>query len=103
AIAEADRLDPGWRIPELEKQRALVPYSENAGLVLLTAKASLPVNWPFWDHPQAPEKGNRTEDDVRALQEGLWNLEPCVQLTPQQAEALRAELRRAVKALGTAR
>src|SRR5207237_515375 len=84
-------------------KRAVIPDSENSGLVLLTAKARMPANWPFWDHPQAAGKGNRSEEELRALQEGLWNLQPCAQLTPRQAQALRTELRRAEAALGMAR
>jgi hypothetical protein len=30
AIAEADRLDPCWRIPELEQKRAVIPDKENS-------------------------------------------------------------------------
>src|SRR5262249_61872725 len=50
AIADADAWDLGWRTLELERKRALIPDSENSGLVLLTAKARMPANWPVWDH-----------------------------------------------------
>src|SRR5689334_23103215 len=41
ALAEADQLDPGWRIPDLEQKRAVVPDSENSGLVLMGVKSVL--------------------------------------------------------------
>ena len=31
AIAETDRLDPGWRFDDLEAQRQLPPPAQNAG------------------------------------------------------------------------
>src|SRR5207248_4396793 len=68
AFAEADWLDPGWRIPELEQKRAVIPDNENSGLVLMAAKSLMPPNWPFWNHPQAPEKGERSDEELRALE-----------------------------------
>jgi hypothetical protein len=59
----------------------------------------LPANWPLWDHPAAPENWQRSEDDLRALQEDLGNLEPPVQLDQWQTDALREELQRAAEAL----
>src|SRR6516162_10040143 len=35
AIAEADRLDPGWRLEEIEAKRAKVPDAENSALCVL--------------------------------------------------------------------
>jgi hypothetical protein len=46
AIAEADRLDPGWRFEDLEAARAVVPDAENSVLLVRGAFAKLPVNWP---------------------------------------------------------
>src|ERR1700756_2904212 len=45
AIAEADRIDPGWRLMELETSRAEVPDSENAALQVLAAKRLIPAGW----------------------------------------------------------
>src|SRR5690348_6511148 len=44
AFAQADRLDPGWRMPELERKRAVIPQEENSGLNLIAVKGLLPVN-----------------------------------------------------------
>jgi hypothetical protein len=46
ALAEADRLDPGWRLQDLEAQRAPVPDEENAALQVMAAKRLLPAKWP---------------------------------------------------------
>src|SRR5947207_2482535 len=48
AIAEADRLDPGWRLEDLEAMRARIPTDDNAATVVRVAKALLPppAQWP---------------------------------------------------------
>src|SRR5207249_6832557 len=91
AFAEADRLDPGWLIPELEQQRTRVPAAENSGPMILAAKGLMPPNWPFWYHPQAPEKGERSEQELQFLQESLENPKPPVQLDERESSALRQE------------
>jgi hypothetical protein len=42
AIAEADRLDPGWRLQELEDQREAVPDQENSAKQVLAAVDLVP-------------------------------------------------------------
>jgi hypothetical protein len=42
AIAEADRLDPGWRFEDLESARALVPPQENSASHILAARLLIP-------------------------------------------------------------
>jgi hypothetical protein len=103
ALAEADWLDPGWRIPELEQKRAAIPENENSGLVLMAAKAFMPRNWPFWYHTQAPEKGERSEEELRALEESFSEIEPERQLDLRQTKALREELGRAERVLAAVR
>src|SRR5713226_8444837 len=46
AIAEADRLDPGWRLEELEAKRAVIPAAENLADHVLAIKAMMPKSWP---------------------------------------------------------
>jgi hypothetical protein len=101
AIAEADRLDPGWRPRELEEKRAVIPDEQNSALVLLRVKGLLPLNWPFWNYPQAAKDENSTK--VLALQKKLRAIEPPVQLGLDLTNALRQELQRAEEALGAAR
>src|SRR5437870_3674638 len=47
AIADTDRLDPGWRMPELELKRPVIPDEENSTLVIMAARNLLPANWPY--------------------------------------------------------
>src|SRR5207245_2900027 len=103
AIAEADQLDPGWRTLELEAKRVVVPDEQNSALVIAAAKKLLPAKWPMWDSPYAPENKGRDPEETLALKQGLWTLEPPVQLTDQQIAALRQELARAAAALAEAR
>jgi hypothetical protein len=46
AIAATDRLDPGWRIEELQAARKPVPDAENAALVVLAVAEKIPKSWP---------------------------------------------------------
>jgi hypothetical protein len=101
AIAEADALDPGWRLQELEAKRAIIPDEQNSALVLMSAQSLLPANWPFfWHHQQPPEMSERSRQEVRNLQQSLLNLQPGVLLEERQTRSLREELLRAGDALG---
>jgi hypothetical protein len=46
ALAEADRLDPGWRWQDLEARRTPVPDDDNAALQAIAAKRLLPPKLP---------------------------------------------------------
>ena len=46
AIAEADRLDPGWRLEELEAKRADISEEQNSARVVLSAERLLVQPWP---------------------------------------------------------
>src|SRR5262249_28601219 len=41
AAAEADRLDPGWRLEELEAKRAVIPDNENSATIIMSAMTVL--------------------------------------------------------------
>jgi hypothetical protein len=45
AIAEADRLDPGWRFEDMQAARAVVPANENGALLVEAAYAKMPPRW----------------------------------------------------------
>jgi hypothetical protein len=91
AIAEADRLDPGWRFEDLEAARPPLPDAENSALQVLAAAGQLPKPWPptTFGGPKLPE----------------WttSLAPPVRLEDKQTQTLRAELSRVAPALTTAR
>lgn len=95
AIAEADRLDPGWRLHELEARRRFIPDAENAALQVLETSSLLPTPWPDW---RLYVTGQNSAA-AKALQTGLDDLEPPIQLNDQQIIALRGELVRAAAAL----
>jgi hypothetical protein len=101
AIAEADRLDPGWRPRELEEKRAVIPDEQNSALVLLAAKGLIPLNWPLWSYPQAAPAADRPK--LTDFRKELRYLKPPVQLDEDLTSALRQELQRAVDALAAVR
>jgi hypothetical protein len=45
AIAEADRLDPGWRFEDMQARRENVPDEENSAPLVLAARAKMPAKW----------------------------------------------------------
>src|SRR5258708_4808182 len=52
AEAEADRLDPGWRLEDLEAARAKIPDAENSALVVIETARLMPPKWTNWTLPQ---------------------------------------------------
>jgi hypothetical protein len=86
AVAEADRLDPGWRFAELEARRPEVPDEENAILHVLAARNYLPFPKP-----------------VLALDEKLHELAPPEQLHAQEVRDITVQLTRVKPALDQAR
>src|SRR5258707_3970556 len=90
AMSEADRLDPGWRIEELQAARPAVSDEENSAPVVLAAEALLPKSWPAW--PARPL-------DHASFKEELYDLSPCVQLDDEQKKEVRAALTQAGPAL----
>src|SRR5262249_53686188 len=47
ALAETDRLDPGWRFEDLEAQRQLPPDRDNAALQVIAVGSSLQRYWNY--------------------------------------------------------
>ena len=103
AVAEADELDPGWSISELEAKRAHVSDDENSGVPLMAAKGLLPRQWPFWWYDTAPESKAYDREELRALQESFNEPDPQCQLDDRQIKVLRAEMNRAAAALSEVR
>jgi hypothetical protein len=69
AIDEADRLDPRWRLEEIEADRATPPPGQNAADKIVAVKRLMPTPWPkpttydlFNDLPSV----NRLSDEQRA-------------------------------------
>ncbi len=96
AIAEADRVDPGWRWDELQAKRAEVPDKENAALRVLAAVKLLPEGWP-----ERPRTFPITEE--KSLLDQIHELEPVMQLNEEQIRELRKLLKDVAPALSEAR
>jgi hypothetical protein len=91
AVAEADRLDPGWRWEDHEKARPQIPAEENAALHVLAAGKLLPNNWPHSLEDRPPPCDN------------LWKLPPDICFEEDLTGDLRRELDRLAPALAEAR
>jgi hypothetical protein len=102
AIDETDRLDPRWRLADLEADRAQVPEERNAAGPAAAVKGLLPKGWPAWEVP-VQEGPPEDEERRQALADGFANLEPQRRLNDEQTIALRREMKRAEKAVGEAR
>jgi hypothetical protein len=106
AIAEADRLDPGWRFEELEAARRPFPAPEKNGIkqVLRVAAATPKPIWPEWPFPQFNNDQDYLTEVRRAMDEGLAGdrLQPTL-LNVEQERVLRAEIERGKAAIDLAR
>ncbi len=99
AIAEADRLDPGWRLEELEAKREEIPDAENAALCVEAAYKLFPTNWPS---QQLARKADEEDEENVPLVDSIFDLSPEVQLNKEQFEYLKSELQKAAAALAKA-
>jgi hypothetical protein len=88
AIAETDRLDPHWRLDDLQAERPVVPDEENAALLGIAARKKLPPNW----NPL-----------TQADKFKVFALKPNQAPTAQQAAGLRDALEPGAAALPEAR
>jgi hypothetical protein len=108
AVAEADRLDPGWRLEVLEANREVIPDTENSALKVLAVKKLIPTSWPS---PLRTVNKDRLENSVPVstsemsptVEEKLADLSPEVQLNDEVYQELRAELQKVAPALAEAR
>src|SRR5262245_3352890 len=60
ALAETDRLDPGWRWEDIQAKRATVPDKENGALHALAVAKQLPKDWG------ASEEVGKPLEDLRS-------------------------------------
>jgi hypothetical protein len=99
AIAEADRLDPGWRFDELEARRKPIRDEDNAALAILAARQHIPNSWP----PSNPRRASGSGVFPSVVEEGLAYLPPEILLTEQLTRDLDADLADVEPALVEAR
>src|SRR6266851_1727829 len=93
AIAEADRLDPGWRLEELEAKRANIPEQQNSAPVVLNAARLLPKPWP----PLGADGTAAFPVQEQSLRRLV--LAPAEEIDAQQTQDLRTALTKAQSAL----
>ncbi len=86
-LAETERLDPRWRMEDIEADRAVVPDEENGALTLLAAQAKMPPNW----------------SGLVGLQQTVRVLQQSGPPTEKQIAAVRADLAPAAAAISVAR
>ena len=96
AIAEADRLDPGWRIEEIEAKRADVPDDVNGALKVIAVVDDLPENWTDRGppRPSGMPQGAAKPVEGEALHDSLPMDEPNVLLPRDLARLVDAETER---------
>lgn len=106
ALAESDRLDPNWRIADIEAMRLPYPEPEKNGInqVSRVRAAMPPTAWPEWPFPQAAQAPGRLADLRRLMDASLEHdrLAPTL-LNTEEERVLRAELARAAPAIELAR
>jgi hypothetical protein len=92
AVEEADRLDPGWRLADLEAARAVVPDEENSALQVMAASRLMPKNW----FPP-PKESDEYLENV------LGEIPPQQCLNEEQSQELAEELEKVSAAVLAAR
>lgn len=103
AIAEADRLDPGWRLEELEAKRAVIPPAENSAEQILTIKKLMPKSWPSRSFVEPVPLQDPDEYPSLSTCQALFDSAPEVQLNTNQTSQLRAEMKTVMEPLALAR
>jgi ABC-type transport system involved in multi-copper enzyme maturation permease subunit len=95
ALAETDRLCPGWRLEDLEAARAQVPEATNAALRVLGAGDALSARWH--------RTGEQPSDAERKRLDAIANLAPAQCLIPRTFQSLQADVNEVALALAEAR
>jgi hypothetical protein len=96
AIAEADRLDPGWRFADLENQRLPYPQPDKNGIdQVLRVRSAVPASaGPQW-------LGSLTKADQAIFEELRWVAEPSSAADRMPPTLLNAEQERLLRELLT--
>jgi hypothetical protein len=108
AIAEADRLDAGWRLEELEAKREVIPDAENSALKVLAIKKLIPTSWPS---PSRSAKNTEPPNGVPisnqefapTVEQKLSDISPEILLNGEIHQELKSELQKVPAALAEAR
>jgi type II secretory pathway pseudopilin PulG len=127
AVAEADHVDPGWRLEEIEAARKVIPDERNAALKVIEVRRLMPKTWPtppvagppaaadlaLVDVPEEPEdfvcpllmlpQAVLGDDPPKSLDELLAGLPPEMEAGLDLTQRLRTELKLAEPAVVEAR
>jgi len=104
ASAEADRLDPGWQLLQIEDNRETVPDAENSALQIMRVKRRMPQRWP--NSPRINLGPGRTvyQSDLEIdLEEQIARLTPYMQLSPDVIRVARGVMKTMARVLEDAR
>src|SRR5579862_5738348 len=88
AIAETDRLDPGWRFEDIEKGRAGLPDEQNAALPIRQATAMIVTGWTTQITPKDPPQHQLDPERIEVLRKAVQPLLPAAALA-QKAVPLK--------------
>ena len=99
AAAEADRLDPSWRLDDILAGRERIPDNENSALQVREIAAKLPGAWPgiklydpsFLPKSETPEV-RLSREAIAQLQNALEAAEDIVPAARRLAESPRGQL-----------
>jgi len=92
AVEEADLLDPGWGLADLEAARAVVPDADNSAFQVQAAHRLMPKDWL----PHPPDGGD-------CLESVIGDLPPQARLNQKQLNELACELAKVSDAVLAAR
>ena len=108
AAAEADRLDPGWRLQDLENSREAIAESENSALKVLAIKKMMPERPGRSEGLNNPHRSARRivrdiDSEAGVLMPRIRTWSPEVQFSPEMIQLLRDDLSHMSSALVEAR
>jgi hypothetical protein len=105
-LAESDRLDPNWRMADIEAHRRPYPKPENNGInqIMASRQAMPPTAWPEWPFPQAGKDNGKLAGLRQRMDVSLEHdrFAPTL-LNAEEERVLRAEVARARAAIELAR
>src|SRR5437870_3415269 len=87
--AETDRLDPHWRLDDIQAERATIPDEENGARTVIAVKAKRPAGWPWWEVSPTPPRVANPELNPR---KELEDLKPNEALPDWARDAMRPEM-----------
>jgi hypothetical protein len=92
-LAEMDRVEPGWRLEEIEAAREEIPEEENSAPVVLAAARLMPPQWlpsDFFEHLRLVAPSEKlTDEDFDRLTKELAKARPALDMAGKLADMPR--------------